>query len=259
MEKVTYIIPIHEYNEKVENYFKRAITGLKNLEGADTYEVIIVGTQDVLSKCETTYKVTKCPQSLTLLPTDEQDVFKKINMAVMKCVTPYFSILEFDDDFYSYWNTVAQKELSKERYSILLPINEFVKTDNSVPSLGNEIAWDVAFVDDLGFIGMKELEVFKDFNITGGYIKTDDFIALGGLKPSLKIAAWYEYLLRVAHNEKKIRVAPRIGYMHTIFREDSYMMKAQDEITQEEGAWLVKEASKVYKDKNDTGKVFGVK
>lgn len=256
MEKITYIIPIHTFNDVDKEYFDRAIRSLESLKGTQTYSVIIVGQESVLGECEKVYKECGCQQELVLLPTDETDVFKKINIAALKCVTPYFSVLEYDDTFYQYWDEVAQSELSSDRVSVLLPLIENVKTDNTVPALGNEIAWDAAFATDLGYVNLEELKIFKDFNVTGAYINTNDFISFGMLKPSLKIAAWYEYLLRVVNNSGKIKVSSRIGYRHTIFRENSYMMISQNEITQEEGEWLIKRASECYTEKNDTNEIF---
>ena len=256
MEKVTYIIPIHKYDETVEKYLTRALNSLKYLEGSETFKTMFVGPKDICEKCGSLYKTIECPQQLTLLDTTEEDIYKKINFAVTNCVTPYFSILEFDDEYYSYWNLSAQKILEKERYGILLCINELINEKREGVSLLNEIAWDAAFTDELGFINVEELKVFKDFNVTGAYIKTDDFISIGMLKPSMKIATWYEFLLRMCNNEKKVYVLPRVGYIHTILREDSYMIKSSQEITQEEGKWLIDYALEEYTKKEDSNKSF---
>ena len=90
-----------------------------------------------------------------------------------------------------------------------------------------------------------------DFNCTGGLFKTEDFISLGGLKKSLKIAAWYEFLMRVCYKSKKIYVLPKIGYLHTVGREDSYMEQMQKTLTQEEGKFLIDTARQEYFFKED--------
>ena len=256
MEKVTYIIPIHEFNEEVKTYLTRALESLKTLTDANTFKTLFVGPKLVLDKCAELYKALECPLKMDVVTTDVNDVYEKINIAVMKCVTPYFSVLEFDDMFYPYWNKFAQKVLSKKTYSVILPIVELVNTNKEPVGFMNEIAWDAAFSDVLGFIGVEELKVFKDYNVTGGYIKTDDFISCGKLKPSMKIAAWFELLMRMSHNEHKIYVAPRIGYVHTVLRDNSYMVNTKNDISVEEGQWLIKYALDEYTNKTDSNKKF---
>lgn len=249
--KVTYIVPVHEYNDEVEKYLTRALKSLTVQDSAEDYEVFFVGKLDILTKCQEVAKKVDVPQIVTLVPTDEEDIFEKINIAASKCHTDYFSVLEFDDAFYPYWNKVAQSYLSEKEYSVLLPMNENTRTDGTVPTLGNEIAWDAAFVNDLGHITKDELLVYKDFNVTGAYIKTKDFIDFGKLKSKLKIAAWYEFLLNVVDNGGTIFVAPRIGYIHTVLREGSYMVKCQSELTTEEAITLINEATKAHKPKEE--------
>lgn len=256
MEKVTYIIPIHEFNEVVKDYLTKALTSVKELKYAESFKVLFVGPKDVLSECESVYNNVGCPQKMDCVVTDLVDIYEKINMAVMKCVTQYFSILEFDDNYYPYWNNSAQKVIEKNNYSVVLPMVELVNEEKNLVGLMNEIAWDAAFSDKLGFIGVDELKTFKDFNVTGGYIKTDDFISCGKLKPSMKIAAWYELLLRMCHLGYNVYVVPRIGYQHTILRKDSYMLKTKEEISIEEGQWLIQYATEEYVNKTDVKKSF---
>ena len=251
MEKVTYIIPIHVVDDEAKQYMTKAFTSLASLKGAEDSEVFLVGELDAISQAQKLFIEVAGgdnKQISTLIPTDENDLFKKINLAVSKCKTTYFSLLEFDDEYYPYWNTVAQR-YTKDDYTIIMPISEIVTPSGETAGLANEIAWDAAFVDsgDLGSIKVPDLLIFKGFIPSGSYIKTKDFNKLGGLKPELKIAAWYEYLLNAANSGKKIFIAPRIGYRHTVLRNGSYMTNISKEITQEEGAALIKQAMSAYK------------
>lgn len=256
MEKITYIIPIHKFDDSIEKYLRKALISLNEMENVNESFLMMVGPSDVLEQCRVLCGDIVSNLEVEYVITDETDIYVKINYAANKCVTGYFSILELDDEFYKYWNTSVQKVLAKERYSIVLPIDELYNTDGKVVGLMNEIAWDAAFTDDFGFLGIEELNAFKDFNVTGGFIKTNDFIAAGGLKPSMKIAAWYEFLLRICDQGGKIYVIPRIGYKHTVSREDSYMVQAYKTISQEEGAWLIEYAKEDYKNKKDSQKYF---
>lgn len=250
MEKVTYIVPVHEINDNVKEYMKKAFTSLVNMKGAENAEIFLTGELDIITQAQNLFNEIcgeNNQQIITLLPTDEKDLFVKINLAVSKCRTPYFSILEFDDEYYPYWDVVAQRYTDKN-YSMIVPISELVTTDGDIAGLANELVWDAAFVDKgtIGFIEHHDLFVFKDFLTSGAYIKTSDFIELGKLKPELKIAAWYEYLLHTASTGKKIFVAPRIGYRHTILRDGAYMTTISKELTKEDGVALIKKAMENY-------------
>ena len=249
MERVTYIIPVYNFDE-TKDLLKRALESLKQMENAEKNEVFFVGDMETVSKCNVlASQEVQIPQIVTMIPTDVTDLFEKINLAVLKCVTPYFSILEIDDEFYPYWNSVAQRYIERERYSVVLPMEEYFTTKDEFAGFANEIAWDAAFVgeENLGFIKLEDLLIFKDFITSGGYIKTEDFISLGKLKPELKFAAWYEYLLNVANSGKKIFVVPRVGYKHTILREGAYMTDITKTLPREEGIALINKAMEKYK------------
>lgn len=249
MERVTYIIPVYNFDETQE-LLKRALESLKQMKNAEKNEVFFVGDMDTVSKCSVlASQEIQIPQMVTMVPTDVTDLFEKINLAVLKCTTPYFSILEYDDEFYPYWNEVAQSYIENERYSVILPMNELVTPKDEYAGFANEIAWDAAFVGEeaLGFVKLEDLLIFKDFYTSGAYIKTEDFISLGKLKPEFKFVAWYEYLLNAAHEGKKIFVAPRIGYKHTILRDGAYMTEITKTLPREQGVALIQKAMEKYK------------
>lgn len=257
MKKVTYIVPVHEFNDEVKSYATNALNSLTKLTGAEEAEILLVGEVEIITKFQSLFNEI-CgednKQSIVLFPTNEQDLFEKINAAVAKCTTPYFSLLEFDDTFYPYWDEVAQRYLNIYEYSIVMPITEIVTPDGQIAGFANEIAWDAAFVgeDSLGVIKLEDLLVFRDFIPSGAYIKVSDFLELGGLKPELKIAAWYEYLLNTANSKKAILVAPRIGYKHTVLRESSYMTVTTNTLTREEGAALIQQAMEPYQKQEES-------
>ena len=250
MKKVTYIVPIHVFDEDIKPYLEKSLTSLSQLKGAEKAEIFLVGELDIIIKAQTLFNEVaggENAQTVTLVPTDEKDLFTKINLAVSKCKTPYFCILELDDAFYPYWNEVAQRYTDKD-YSIILPMAEIVTPKDEVAGLANELVWDVAFIDKgtIGFVEHGDLLVFKDFLTSGGYIKTSDFKELGKLKSEYKIAAWYEYLLRTVTSGKQIFVAPRIGYKHTVLREGSYMSLMANELSREDGMKLIQEVIEKY-------------
>ena len=252
MEKVTYIMPVHEFNDTVKGYMTKAFKSVEELKGAETSEILFVGDLETIIKAQQLFNevVSKDnTQIVTLVPTDEKDLFKKINLAVTKSTTPYFSVVEFDDVYYPYWNEVAQRYLKENQYSIVMPFNEIMSPDGTVIGLANEISWDAAFIGEanLGFLKVEDLLIFKDFIVSGSFINRKDFIELGMLEPSYKIAAWYDYLLKTVSSGKEIFVAPRIGYKHTVAREGSYLATIANELSTEEGAKIIQEVISKYK------------
>lgn len=255
MKKITVIVPLHEYNEQ---YLKRALSSINFGETKNNkyYEILFVGPQDVCEQAEQLNKTINQYETRSLV-NNETDFQTQINKGVFDCVTPYFSILEYDDVYTNNYFKNMQELIKKHaEYSVILPVNEYVTTKDEMVSFGNEIALDPSFADEIGFIGLDELQLFMDFNCTGGLFKTEDFISLGGLKKSLKIATWYEFLLRACYKTKKIYVMPKIGYVHTIDRSDSYMNTAQSQITQEEGKFLIDTARQEYFFKEDRNITF---
>jgi len=250
MKKVTYIVPVHVFDDEVKGFLEKAFTSFTQLKGAEKAELFLVGELEIITKAHELFNQVagdENTQIVTLVPTDEKDLFAKINLAVSKCKTPYFCILELDDAFYPYWNEVAQRYTDKD-YSIILPMAEIVTPKDEIAGLANELVWDVAFIDKgtIGFVEHHDLFIFKDFLTSGGYIRTADFKELGGLKPEYKIAAWYEYLLNTVTSGKKIFVAPRIGYKHTVLRESSYLSTMARELPIEEGRQLIQDVIDKY-------------
>lgn len=258
-ENITFIIPIHVFNTEVEKYLERAVNSIKENCDSKKNTVIIVGPSDVLNKSDVVYHKTKCKCSLQLLENKDEktDPFTQINMAVYKCLTPYFSVIELDDEYYAYWINEVDKYIGSDMSaSVYIPLTELVNTEDKIVSFANEIALSNSFANELGLIDIESLESYMDFNVTGSVIKTEDFISAGGLKPSLNLAAWYEFLLRMCHNSHTVRVIPKVGYRHTVGRSDSYSELKNKEVTPEYVQWLIKTAQQEYFFKEDRNKEY---
>ena len=256
MGSLTYIVPVHKFDNYVEKLLPIALKSIKDSEDKE-YTVILVGPKEVLSKTESIINDLKLKTSTKFVENEDTDPYTQINVAVMRCTTPYFCVVEYDDEVMPYWGKRA-KEYGENGASVLLPLIEFHSANIPV-SFGNELAWDTAFADEhnLGYIDMEQLNTYMDFVVSGALIKTEDFISIGGLKPSLKIAAWYEFLLRCCYKHKDIYVVPKLGYKHVLDTPDSYSDKCKNEIGQEEGAWLITIAKQEYFFKEDRKKKFG--
>lgn len=238
MKDLSFILPIHEYDK---NLINNVIDNLAQFEN----EVIIVAPQDVCEKIESEYVDD---EGIRFVVNDgETDFCSQVNLGVKNCETSYFTIVEFDDEFYGKWmdNLVVYSDaIESDAY---LTITELMDVDKKIVSLANELAWSTSFVDDLGYIDADALNNFYDFSIVGGVFKKDDFIKIGGLKPSLDIAACYEFLMRFINNGLKIYVIPKIGYRHMVGRDGSFIMNSKNRISQKKGEWLIETAKEEMK------------
>ena len=90
------------------------------------------------------------------------------------------------------------------------------------------------------------LQNFFDFYLTGSIFSTHDFLTLGGLKPSIKITFWYEWLLRATNKGKLVYVVPKIGYKHYLGRPNSLVQSARETMSEKESQWWFEVAKKEY-------------
>lgn len=258
MDNITIIIPIHKFDDTYEGLFKKAINSVNSLTYKGGYRIFLVGPSELVEKAKTVATSLGVKRDISLIENDETDFYCQVNKGVYSCVTPFFTILEIDDEFAGYWLDVFDRYEKYHNASIYIPVNELVENGKVVSTM-NEIVLGASFADDekgIGFITGPILEQYALFNLTGAVFKTEDFISLGCLKPSLKTAAWYEFMLRAAYNNYDIYVVPKIGYRHTVSREDSYMAETNNSISKEEGAWLFDTAKQEYFFKEDRNKKF---
>ena len=90
--------------------------------------------------------------------------------------------------------------------------------------------------------GIKLANPDKKVIVVGG---DGDGLAIGMLKPSIKLSFWYEFLLRATSKSLKIFVIPKNGYYHLVEREGS-IMDQYKYMDGKERSWWVKLASKEY-------------
>ena len=263
MKPITVIVPLHVY---MEDLLKEALSSLITAFKEDTVIVTFVGPKGICENAQNLFKtLTTKEYSINIVENDNLDFATQINKAVFDCSTQYFTILEFDDTFRPYYNTVMQEFIEKNQVtSVILPITELYDEKDEFVGFCNEIVWDAAFAnineeteeDNLGVIDSEILEAFMDFHCTGGLFKTEDFITVGGLKTSMKVAMWYEFLLRIANVGKGIYVVPKACYSHLIGRNNSFNDIMHKTITPEEGRFLINYAKEDYINTEDSNKKY---
>lgn len=248
-KNITVIVPIHKQLEGEEiSLFNRAINSIPN-----DCKIIVVGKKEFLPQ-EEKHRYT------ILQNKGDLDFCSQINLAVSKIDTDFFSILEFDDEYTKIWekNFKIYSDSQVKESSVYLFLDELYDYSDIKAPIGyvNEAVWASSFSEEIGYLDMDCLNDYSNFNLTGGIFNKNDFIEVGELKPSIKLSFWYEFMLRLLHNGKKIYVIPKVGYRHTIARENSLMDIYQKEINSEEAQWWMELAKKEYFFKTDRKKSY---
>lgn len=254
MKDLTIIIPIHTFNDEMSKLLLNAYKSITNMKNSDGIKISIVAPTEIIENIK---KNINDSNIVYIKNNGNTDFCNQVNLAAKECKTKYFSILEFDDKYNENWISNFEKYLPfYNDVTVFMPLTELTNTDGKILGFINEVTLASSFSNELGFLDLDCLQVYMDFNVTGSIIRTEDFNEIGGLKPSLKLASWYEFLMRLCYNGKKIYTIPKIGYSHMINREDSLMKKYQKEISIEEGTWLIKTAKQEYFFKEDRKKEY---
>lgn len=254
MKKITIVLPVNKYNEELEGYYKKALASVPSND--NNYSVLVIGPADVIKNFE---KVTTTYEGrINFVENEVSDFCSQINAAAKSC-DEYFSILEIDDTYTPIWFKNVQEHIEGLRdVSVFVPLTEVydIHDGERVPiGLANEVALSQAYADNVGYLTTDALLDYSDFNITGSVFKTADFVDVGGLKPSIKVAFWVEFLLRATQNSKKVYVIPKIGYQHLLNRPDS-LIDEYSKLPEEEAKWYYELARKEYFFKEDRKKAY---
>lgn len=259
MSNISVIIPLHKFDDEIKKSLIRAINSVPN-----GYDIIISTTSEcasVLSKdkdIDTKRVVVEWHSDNETNEEVASDFSTLVNYSVNTITTPYFSILEYDDEYTDIWfkNVEEYMEFNPE-VSVFLPLNDLVDfNDNRFFGYGNEAPWASSFSNEIGFIDNDCLQEFFDFYLTGAIFNREDWINNGGLKPSIKVTFWYEFLLRMTNNGKKVFVIPKVGYKHYVNRKDSLYDTYRQTIDEKESNWWFELAKKECFFKQDRNKTY---
>lgn len=224
MKDLTIIIPLVEYKEELSTYYERSISSILRNDVDEEIAIIFVGPSSSIRYIKDTFTFTS--RDVLYIENNKNTEFTfQVNKAVKDVKTAYFSVLEYDDAYTSIWfKNVAYYVGHQPETSLFLSLMEIY--DEQHPEVGgigyaNEPVWASSFSDEIGFVDNDSLKNFYNFIVSGGVFKKSDFLSVGGLKNNIKVFFWYELLLRLTHNDKKVYVIPKIGYEHYLNVENS--------------------------------------
>lgn len=244
MKDLTVIVPVHEYNEEIGKLLDRAVDSFVATDTDKDTELLFIGPKSVITTLKDKYK----GDNRTFVENEKSDFCNQINTAVDKC-RKYFSILEFDDVYTPNWfKNVKEYFKEDDSISVYLPLTEIVKFGKEDEPIGyvNEAALATSFSEKLGYLDLESLLSYMNFNTTGAVFKTSDFVEVGKLKTPIKLSFWYEFLLRAVRNDKKVYVIPKVGYIHTLDRDNSLTETYNKTMKPEEAEFWIELAQKDY-------------
>lgn len=224
MENLTVIVPLVEYKDEQLSLYNRSINSIITADDSSEISVIFIGPSSAIKIIKSNFDFGE-REVLYIENNKNTELQFQINKAVKDVKTTYFSILEYDDCYTSIWfKNVAKYVKYQPETSLFLSLMEIYDNQHlEVGGIGyaNEPVWASSFSDEIGFIDNESLKNYYNFIVSGGVFKKSDFLSVGGLKNNIKVFFWYELLLRMTHNDKKIYVTPKIGYEHYLNVENS--------------------------------------
>lgn len=245
MEYINVITPVHKFDESVKDFLAKAINSydeaskfLKEKTDELGTKLTIVCPERLMPEMNSFISDIEWSNKCSVLCNNSGkiDFCSQINFAVENIQEKYFSILEFDDEYYKKWFwQFSQYQLGNEDVSIFLPVNVvYDSKDEKYWQYGNEMPLATSFSNKLGYIDFDCLQNFSAFNITGGIIRTEDFKKVGMFKPSIKVSFTYELFLRMTKKQYKIMVVPKQGYKHAFNVDGSLTKEYEDTIPVED-------------------------
>ena len=255
MKQITTVIPVHKFDDEVKTMLDTAVKSHLETSKDVPADLMFVGPAEVLEK------VKAENFAVAIYVENENPWFSaQINAAAKKVKTDYFSILEYDDEFTPIWyKNVVDYINAGDDIAVYLPLTEVFDYDNKNQGpIGyvNEAVWASSFSEKIGYFDSECLQDYLIFNTTGGVFRTKDFLEIGGLKESMKLSFWYEFLLRAIHKDKSVYVIPKVGYFHTVNRADSLADEYAKGMSERESDFWIELARKEYLYKTDRKKTY---
>lgn len=255
MAQITTIIPVHKFDDEVKTLLETSVKSFVETSKNNPSDLMFVGPKEVLDQV----KALNLHEA-EYVENENAWFSAQINAAAKKVKTDYFAILEYDDEFTPIWfDNVVKYINTGDDISVYLPLTEVFDFQHKAEGpIGyvNEAVWASSFSEKLGYFDSECLQDYLIFNTTGGVFRTKDFIEVGGLKESMKLSFWYEFLLRAINKKKNVFVIPKVGYFHAVNRNGSLATEYAQTMSDRESEYWVELARKEYLYKTDRKKTY---
>jgi hypothetical protein len=248
MSNITFIFPLFNLSEN--DRLTKLNRAVASVEGQG--KVLFVGKREDLD-------LVTAGGTKVVNDTDNLTYPAQVMLGVKAVDTEYFSVVEQDDVVSDKWAGCVEQYISSFNDDVFgyLPLTEVIddKTNETI-SYANEAFWASSFSEELGFLDLNAIQDYLNFNTSGGVFKTKEFLSLGGLKTSMKLVFWYEFLMRALYKQKKIFVTPRVGYFHYSDVEGCLTDQYANTMDEKEVDWWVELAKKEYYFPQDRNKTY---
>lgn len=249
MKELAVIIPMHVFGKENIELLNKAVDSVPS-----DIEVLLS-----VKKGTDGRKLKGINDRLGIIQESEGDSFAElVNAAVANIEEKWFSILEFDDTYTPIWFDNAKKYMEyMPDVSVFMPLEDITDFNNGrYIGFGNAEAWASSFSNEIGYIDNECLQNYFDFYLTGSIFNKSDWEEVGGLKHSIKITFWYEWLLRLTNKSKKVYVIPKLGYNHSFGRKDSLVEIYKATIDEAETQWWFELAKRESLFREDRNKIY---
>lgn len=234
--KISIIIPVETL--KTESYLNMLYSALDSVDKQTVkpHEVVVVVPKSEKQSMNTdvTYSFKLNIVSNT---TGDYSFGAQVNLGAAKAKGTHIMILGMDDLLAPFYVEETYNYIEKDDYNTFLPVVINV-TKEGFSHLSNDIAWSQSFYNIEGEVDVNSAKQYDGFLIYGMTIPKERFIELGGIKPSIKLSYAKETLMRLADNEMKIKVIPKLGYQRLVGREGSLSAEAETMNFNEIRFWL---------------------
>ena len=248
MSNITFIFPLFNLSEN--DRLTKLNRAVASVEGQG--KVLFVGKKEDLD-------LVTAGGTKVVNDTDNLTYPAQVMLGVKAVDTEYFSVVEQDDVVSDKWVGCVEQYISSFNDDVFgyLPLTEVIDDkSNETISYANEAFWASSFSEELGFLDLNAIQDYLNFNTSGGVFKTKEFLSLGGLKTSMKLVFWYEFLMRALYKQKKIFVTPRVGYFHYSDVEGCLTDQYANTMDEKEVDWWVELAKKEYYFPQDRNKTY---
>lgn len=248
MKNITIILPLHKLNDDYKVMFDNAVSSIEDFH--ENVKLTIVLPSNLKSDVNELLKESKLEYSF-VENTGDLSFSNQINLGIENTNTEWFSILEVDDTYHPSWlKNMNEYITNNEEVDVFLPLVKDIDVEGNFINYTNESVWAYGFTETQGFLDNEVLLEYQNYQTSGGLYRTDIIKNLGKLKDNFKLTFTYEFLLRLTHNNIKVLVVPKIGYIHVNFREDSlfwnYKNSEKLKLTEDEVKFWVDSAKKEF-------------
>jgi len=248
MSNITVIIPVHEVQNNMESFLKRAVDSVANQKTKPSELLIVRSKDEELKTFLDSFDFGEVKDITRVVENDGSSSFQgQINYGIGESKTPYFTFLEYDDELSSIWLDAGEEYIKHyPEVGVFLPIVFESNPEGQFLSFTNEAVWAKDFSEEMGYIDNNVLQHFGNFNFDGMIVKKEVIDEFGGIKTNMELTFTYEFLLRMTYNSVPVMVIPKLGYKHTNSREGSLFMKYKEDLNVMESRFWQNQAKKEY-------------